>query len=170
MRITNIKIGVLSVFCGLASVVQANSYRYQFIPASGSSVLPGSYLDLNAASGSGAAVTSSILDWHIVTPSGILNNSDSFETPILASMSWSTSKITSLDVLFWNYVPGNATELTQGTENLYYPLPSSTGNGAWKLVSSSVPESADTLMLLGMAMLGLAAFCWFRKPARAKRV
>lgn len=167
MRLINSGILAILLFSTSVASLRANSFRYDWVPTSGTPgfILTGSYIDLNASSGSSFG-SGAILDWHIVTPSGTLTDLNS--TLNTAFLQWNSSIIQGL----MGGVIGSSSSATFfGNENVFFAGTAGLGmaTGSWQdPPSPSVPDQASTSILLLIAAAGLGAThrLW-RKPTLA---
>jgi hypothetical protein len=163
----NIKLALLTlgVSCSLVSIVNANSFRFDFVPTSGSSAMTGTYIDFSTANGSGSGA--SILDYHIVTPGGVFTDANSSVAGLLtwnAASSWLTGTATfAMDSLPIDLVTF-ASVLNTGYETTW--TGAGNGFGTWKAEVVSVPDPANTLLLLAMGLGLLGAASYAQRPRR----
>jgi hypothetical protein len=165
MKLLKVTILAIALFC-TSTCLRANSFRYDWVPTSGTTgfILPGSYLDLNATSGIGLG-SASILDWKIVTPSGTLTDLNSTLGPTF--LQWNSSTILTL---MGGVMGGTASATFIGSSSILFGSTSGLGiaYGSWQdppSPSPGIPEQASTSLLLLLAVAGLVAtHCIWRKP------
>lgn len=172
MKNVKLALAVLGLSFAVVSGANANSYRYDFVPGSGSSLLAGSYIDFSTATGQGLA-SISILDYSIVTPGGTLTSGLSASS-WLSWLSWngSTLTITGTPLSFSGKNGATATfNTTSGnyTDGSFWSLllGGTTVKGTWQAEVASVPDQGATLLLLlvGVGFLAAGYMIWRPKTA-----
>jgi len=143
--------------------ITTTTYEYDWVQSSGSPSFSG-YLTLDAASGTGVAASTALVNWSISDGSTTFTPSDS-NIDGGAFLTWGSigggvSQITSINptLLFDDVTAGSSLVVTAGSlsEQFFDPPGAFYLNGVGP--TSSVPDVSNTVVLLMIGFAGLAGF------------